>query len=706
MNPYIFITDTVPAFIEAISVLLIYSVLFGERKFILRNPIHSALFSLLYVIIAYWATFYITPGYHTVVISLSLITLTGYFTKANFAASLTVVFITFFIISSVELTAISVFLLVAKQPASILLSGTNKIIFALSSKAAELALIFAIPWYRLKLNRFKVFKREGIFVSYYLFQVVLLGSLFFWINKTLTQNRIEPFYYVLAGVVFLIILVVGILDYRDKLSVILKHTKLESDNVKLMQLTGELSRLNEQMKSEISARIENEVKIHRLAYYDSLTGLPNRSFLLERLDSQMQHWLDNNKHFALIFVNIDNFKNYNDMYGHQFGDLMISELAIRLKHHADDDETLIIRHGGDEFVILLDTDSRNVQDFINDLSTLWHTLCHIKGYDIYITASIGVALFPEDGTKSDILLKNADMALHKAKAAGRNNYKFFNEDFYREMLERTNMEHNLRRALEQNEFMIYYQPQVCMRTGQLCGVEALLRWKSPEGVFIPPSEFIPIAEKSGLMIPIGKFVLLEACRQNKRWQEAGLGAFTVSVNISAIELQQESFKHNVMEALKQSGLSPAFLEIEITESIIMPDFEMNVRVLSELREMGVKISLDDFGTGYSSLSYLSRLPINTVKIDKSFIDGIIAESAKKEITSSIIELSHKMGLKVTAEGVETKEQNASLFSMNCDLIQGYYTGMPMPETSIHKWFEEKGLARRTPEIPQIKRLYV
>lgn len=429
--------------------------------------------------------------------------------------------------------------------------------------------------------------------------------------------------------------------------------------------------------TDVTRQKEYEQSIIKLAYFDTLTGLPNRSELRKRLE---MHMAENVGKAAVIFLDIDDFKFINDSYGHSIGDRVIVEVGKRLRTIITEGG-ILVRQSGDEFTILLGkvASREEIIEFAESIID-----CFEKGFDFgdiafNLSVSAGIAVFPDDGENFEELTKNADTALYKAKDLGKKNYVFFEKSMNDAFVERIVLESNLRKALTNNEFILYYQPQVNAVTGRIVGFEALIRWISPELGFVSPIKFIFAAEESGLIVPIGKWVLKTACLFIKKLVSEGNEDLKVSVNISVIQLMQDDFVDVVLNTLQETQLDPGHLGIEITETVLMESFESNLKKLGQLRERGIKVSLDDFGKGYSSLTYLKQLPIDTLKIDKTFIDDILND---KGLTESIVMIAHKMGLSVVAEGVETREQLEHLTRSSCNIIQGYLFSKPVPEHDI------------------------
>ena len=422
-----------------------------------------------------------------------------------------------------------------------------------------------------------------------------------------------------------------------------------------------------------------QVQLEHQANYDALTGLPNRTLLHDRLRQAV--FAQRRVHaIAVVFIDLDHFKFVNDSLGHSVGDELLKNTAARLRSVLRDGDT-VARLGGDEFVLVLNdqNDEEVVFRAMQRIAATVNAPMTIGGKELFITCSAGISLHPQDGPDVDTLLKNADVAMYRAKEAGRNNFQFFTAEMNQLVTERLQMEQSLRHALERREFVLHYQQKVDMRTGSVCGSEALLRWMHPEWGLVRPARFIPLAEETGLIVQIGEWVLGEACRQNVAWQKEGLDPGVVSVNLSARQFRREGLVRAVSRILAESGLEPSKLEMELTESMVMHNAEAAIAILQGLKSLGVTLSVDDFGTGYSSLAYLKDLPIDTLKIDRSFVRDIEAGGTHGEgvLAQAIISLAHALNLKVIAEGVETDAQLRFLTKHRCDEVQGFYYGEPV-----------------------------
>jgi diguanylate cyclase (GGDEF)-like protein len=419
------------------------------------------------------------------------------------------------------------------------------------------------------------------------------------------------------------------------------------------------------------------------ANHDPLTQLPNRTLLQDRLGHALARAQRSHRQLAVLFIDLDHFKRINDSLGHAAGDSLLRVVAERLQTCVREEDT-VARLGGDEFVILLEElphgelATRVARQVIQALSPPFR----VAGHEFFITSSIGISVFPKDGEDAQTLLKQADTAMYRAKEQGRNTFQFYTAALNVAILARLNLEHDLRYALERAELRLHYQPQVDLACHRVIGVEALLRWQHPQRGLVSPSEFIPLAEDTGLILPIGEWVLRTACAQGKAWQDQGLGPLRVAVNLSARQFLQLELPAVVAETLQESGLPAACLELEITESLLMHDLDGAIGTLRGLKAMGVQLALDDFGTGYSSLSYLKRFPLDRLKIDRSFVGDITSAADEAAIALAVIALAHSMRLQVLAEGVETATQLAVLQSGGCQQMQGFYFSRPLPVEAI------------------------
>jgi diguanylate cyclase (GGDEF)-like protein/PAS domain S-box-containing protein len=429
--------------------------------------------------------------------------------------------------------------------------------------------------------------------------------------------------------------------------------------------------------SDVSDRKQAEEQISFLAHHDPLTGLPNRTLMEDRLKQAIALAERNGSSLAVLFIDLDNFKTINDSLGHHIGDLVLQQVADRLRECVRKSDT-VCRLGGDEFLVILDA-IIETEDAARVASKILASLaeqCTIDGNRLHVTPSIGISVYPQDGSDPVSLLKNADVAMYHAKNHGRNLFHFFTQDLNAKASERLALESNLRRGLDAEEFLLHYQPQVDALSGRVIGLEALVRWRHPEWGMVSPARFIPVAEESGLIIPLGEWILRDACRQGRIWQQGGWN-IPIAVNISALQFRHKAFLETVLRALADYPQQPGCLVLELTEGVLMTDSDDNDALLRQLKNMGISLAVDDFGTGYSSLAYLKRFPIDKLKIDQSFVRDLTSDSADAEIVKAIIALSHALGLGVIAEGVETAEQRIMLGAMGANVCQGYFFHMPL-----------------------------
>jgi diguanylate cyclase (GGDEF)-like protein/PAS domain S-box-containing protein len=436
---------------------------------------------------------------------------------------------------------------------------------------------------------------------------------------------------------------------------------------------------------DVSTARAVSLRMSYLAQHDGLTDLPNRIMFGDRLAQAMILAKRRHERLALLFLDLDHFKHVNDSLGHAIGDRLLQSVAGRLLTCVRSSDT-VSRQGGDEFVILL-SQVMHAQDAGIAADKILLALGephHITGHDIHITASIGIVTYPDDATDAESLLKNSDFAMYQAKDSGRNNYQFFKADLNVAALERQATERGLRHAIERDELVLHYQPQMNMATGAITGVEALVRWRHPQRGLLQPGEFISVAEEFGLIVPIGRWVLREGCRQAKTWQDSGLPPMRIAINVSAVELRAKNFADGVRTILDETGLEPRYLELELTETFLMQDPSSTSVVLEELKDMGVQLALDDFGTGYSSLSYMRRFPIDTLKIDQSFVRNLTTNSDDASVVSAVINMGSSLHMLVVAEGIETSEQAIMLREQNCPEGQGYYFSQPVAAEGISR----------------------
>ncbi|CAM8665021.1 COG5001 Predicted signal transduction protein containing a membrane domain, an EAL and a GGDEF domain [Comamonadaceae bacterium] len=433
------------------------------------------------------------------------------------------------------------------------------------------------------------------------------------------------------------------------------------------------------MASDISERKANERKVAFMAYHDALTGLPNRQLLEDRLEVAMAQADRAKTKVSLLFLDLDNFKRINDTLGHAIGDSLLQEVAQRLRTCVRESDT-ISRQGGDEFVVLLNAlkDKDAALPVIAKLLDRLDEPFYTDGHELATSASIGVTVYPDDGQDFDTLRKKADMAMYRAKEAGRNTYRYFNEAMNAEAKEHLHLRNGLRRALERNELVLHYQPQIDLPTGRIFGAEALIRWNHPDLGMVSPARFIPVAEDSGLIVPIGDWVMSEACRQAMSWYRQGLPALLMAVNVSVAQFNRGNLEEALVKVLLESGMNPQNLELELTESLLIQNVDHVLAALKRLKGLGVQLAIDDFGTGYSSLSYLKRFDIDKLKIDQSFVRDLVADPEDTAIVNAIIQMAKSMGLKTIAEGVETPDIVKLLQRFGCDEAQGFFFARPMP----------------------------
>jgi len=470
-----------------------------------------------------------------------------------------------------------------------------------------------------------------------------------------------------------------------------------------LRIANDLIRQNAHNLRKLRSQAED--KIHKLAYYDNLTGLPNRTFFLEKLEDAIRQKVVEEEHRLAIFaIDLDHFKDINDTMGHEFGDKLLEAVGKRLVK-ALPPGALISRASADEFtaMVVLTPDTPETAELADRIFNAMSEPVSILQERFQVRASVGIAHCPDDGMESRQIMKNADIALNRAKEEGRDTVRYYSEDFDLAVQQRFQMLRDLRNALDDNQLRLHFHPQFDLRTGQLIGAEALLRWWCPDnskegGRFISPAEFIPVAEQSGLIVPIGEWVLKTACKLNKSWQDKGLPPFRIAVNISGVQFHRADIVRLTADALKESGLDPQYLELEITESVFMENMQMAIDILAQLHKLGVELAVDDFGTGYSSLSYLRQFPIDRLKIDQSFIRNALINSDDRMIAKTIITLGHSLNLKVIAEGVETIEHEDFLREEGCDEVQGFKYTKPLPQDQFREYVMNynRNLAKNTP----------
>lgn len=441
---------------------------------------------------------------------------------------------------------------------------------------------------------------------------------------------------------------------------------------------------------DISERKRFEAELQHQATHDRLTNLPNRFLLLDHFASALKNAQRHNYNVAVLFIDLDNFKRINDSLGHTAGDILLEQIAQRLQCCMRANDT-VARHGGDEFTIVINElkAPENILDVLNKLYTAFKHPVIIHNHEVYVTFSIGIALYPHDGDRIEDLLRHADIAMYRAKSKGPNQYCFYASDMNIRGHELLALEGDLRRALEQDEFVLHYQPQIDLRNNRVIGTEGLIRWQHPVRGLVPPGDFISLLERSGMIIPVGEWVLRQACQAHRNWRALGFNDIRVSINVSATQFNDVDLLDKIRRALREEHMPGHVLEMEITENILMRDPVGAAEVLEAINGLGVRIAVDDFGTGYSSLAYLKRFPLDTLKIDQTFINDLAHDAGDAAIVEASISLAHKLGMEVTAEGVETERQLEFLRTHDCDLVQGYYFCRPLPMTELTSLLHEK-----------------
>lgn len=451
--------------------------------------------------------------------------------------------------------------------------------------------------------------------------------------------------------------------------------------------TGNYDKVYGKLHKNTEKFMEEYNSVKRKAYYDELTNLPNWNYLKERIEKYIL--LNPGNKFALFHIDLDNFKNINDIFGYKYGDRLLKKIGSIIKEIYNKNAVVARKYGNEFLVFKLKADledlDREVQELLNILSGLWN----LDGTEVLTSVSIGISIYPDGSDNAMDLIRSADIALNKAKLSGKNSYRVFEKSMYDEILKKSEMEKEIRKAIKNREFLLYYQPQVDVTTNKIVSFEALIRWNSSKLGWVRPDQFIGLAEETGLIVTIGEWVFREACIQNVLWKSKGYDFDFISVNVSTVQLKNSNFIDMVEKTLEETGVDPDSIEIEITESVAMESLEENIRVINRLKSMNIRIALDDFGSGYSSLNYLKSIPINTIKIDKTFIDGICEDSYESIITEQIINLAHRMKLDVIAEGVEFEDQFILLKLKKCNKIQGYYFGKPMPAKDIESILSDK-----------------
>ncbi len=461
-----------------------------------------------------------------------------------------------------------------------------------------------------------------------------------------------------------------------------------------------------QLHQEINERQQAEEKVNRMAFYDSLTNLPNPTLFRDRLSHELSKSGDKQKISAIIFIALDRFKNIADTLGHAVGDKLLHDFAERLANCIRKTDTAAY-FGGGEFALLA-TEVDGAEDCAKITQKIKNYLLSPFEYDeqeLFVTASFGISIAPNDGIDCQTLLKNASTALHRARHNGGDNYQFYTTDMHERALKNLSLENSLRRGIERDEFVLHYQPQICAATGKMTGTEALVRWQHPKLGMVPPLEFIPIAEATGLIVPLGEWVLRAACEQNAAWQRAGFAPLRVGVNLSLRQFQQNNLVETVSRILTEAQLEPQYLELEITESLLINNAEQTIETLLCLKNLGVKLSIDDFGSGYSSLSHLKNLPIDRLKIDRAFVTDVADNANDRAIVKTIITLARNLRLKTVAEGVETEAQSALLSKLGCDEMQGYLFSKPLPADALESFLSRRFEMFSLPAAPLSSKIY-
>ncbi len=447
--------------------------------------------------------------------------------------------------------------------------------------------------------------------------------------------------------------------------------------------TRALTRTNESLENQIDIRKQVEHRLEHLAHHDTLTNLPNRLLLDARMEHAIQHARREQSQLAVMFLDLDNFKHINDSLGHATGDRLLQEVTRRLLSITREDDT-VARLGGDEFVLLMGDiqDASTVIYLAQKILDKLNERIEIDGESMFVGCSIGISLFPQDGDNAETLMKNADAAMYRTKEEGRNSYNFYAEEMTASAYDRITLVGSLGRAIEQNELVVHYQPQKSLCTGRYVGLEALVRWNHPEKGILPPARFLPVAEASGLIVPLGNWVLRSACRQMLTWKQNGVPIDTISVNLAGKQIRRDDLVDNIVGILEETGCRPEWLELEVTEGFIMNEVHTSIDSLHRLRDIGIQLAIDDFGTGHSSLSYLKKLPVSRLKIDRSFIRDLAVDNDDAAIVRAIVSLGKSLQLVIIAEGVETDFQERFLRELGCEMSQGYLYSQPLPSDQV------------------------
>lgn len=464
--------------------------------------------------------------------------------------------------------------------------------------------------------------------------------------------------------------------------------QLEENYIELEEAYKQVKSTQEELAQKYDELKRSEERNKKLAYIDYLTDLPNRISFTEKLDQIMAN-IQKEEVIAVMYIDLDNFKNINDVLGHSYGDELLIDVTDRMKQVLDQND-YFARFGGDEFMVL----TQNIQstelyeEKIRKIQKVFTYPFVLSMREFFVTTSIGVAFAPKDGKTTQMLVKNVDAAMYSAKAMGKNTYCYYDENINESLMAKIELQSELRNALHNEEFAVFYQAQIDLKCDKIVGFEALVRWIHKEKGLIAPGGFVQVAEETGLIVPIGRWVLFEACKQLKRWEEEGYNDISIAVNLSARQFKDADIVAMVNEAIEETKIDPGKLDLEITESIAIENIEYTIEIIQKLKEIGVKFSLDDFGTGYSSMNYLKHLPVNNLKIDKSFLDRVIEDTSDQQIVSTIITLAQTLDLVVIAEGVESSEQAVFLKKANCNQAQGYLYSKPIPEVEAGKLLKE------------------
>ncbi|PRR79409.1 Cyclic di-GMP phosphodiesterase Gmr [Clostridium liquoris] len=504
-----------------------------------------------------------------------------------------------------------------------------------------------------------------------------------------TKGKLNKYILVQIALVTLLLILFQSTFYKYKMNMLMYNSTLIIILCVIFYLEVKIQskdkRIDELIKSEDELREEIF-----LASCDELTNLPNKEMFIKSLQKTIDKIIktNSNEKIAVMFLDLDNFKKINDTLGHNYGDELLKIVAEILKFYVGEGN-YISRIGGDEFLIFIccDKDCNNVVNLCENIKGMFIEPLKIGNKYACTSVSIGISIFPQDSTDVNILIKNADIAMYKGKNSGKNSYCFFTNNMRQEMERKSEIEKYLRNALENNELQVYYQPQIHVSGKKLAGFEALLRWNSKELGWISPVEFIPIAEETSLIIPIGEWLIKTVCNQYVEWMKKGYAPFTIAINLSAVQIQNKDFGEKIRRIIKETNIDPKYIEFEIAETMLMESLECSIKLLKEFKELGVKVAIDNFGIGYSSFKHLKGLPINTIKIDKSFIDDIDLNSSDRDITHGIIKLAHKINMEVIAEGVGKEGQVSLLEHMECDKIQGYYFSRPLSLESAESMLE-------------------